>query len=70
MTQEDLAELVLLSRLFTEARAKWEEKRDWIRSALRNGADVEPGLLTATLVLRKRPAFNVKACEYYELVIR
>jgi len=68
--QEDLVELQYLSRLFTEARAAWEEKREWIKAALRAGAGVKAGLLTAELVARTRPGYQVEDCEYDELVVR
>jgi len=68
--QQDLIELQYLSRLFSEARENWEEKKEWIKAALRGGAGVEPGLLTAELALRKREPHQVDACEFYELVVR
>lgn len=68
--QEDLIELQYLSRLFSEARQAWEEKREWIKDALRAGAGVEAGLLTAELVPRRRPAHQVGDCAYDELVVR
>ncbi|MCL5287910.1 MAG: hypothetical protein M1453_07955 [Acidobacteria bacterium] len=68
--QEDLIELQYLSRLFTEAREAWEQKRDWIKDALRAGAGVEAGLLAAELVPRRRPAHQVGDCAYDELVVR
>jgi len=68
--QADLVELQYLSRLFTEARAAWEEKREWIKAALRAGAGVEAGLRTAELVARHREGYQVEDCEYDELVVR
>ncbi len=40
--QEDAAELLKLSREFSQARAKWEQKRDYVKAALRGGARIEP----------------------------
>ena len=68
--QADLVELQYLSRLFTEARAAWEDKREWIKAALRAGAGVEAGLRTAELVTRRRPGYQVDDTEYVELVVR
>ncbi len=68
--QRDLIELQYLSRLFTEAREAWGQKRDWIKAALRAGAGVEAGLLAAELVPRRRPAHQVGDCAYDELVVR
>jgi len=68
--QEDLIELQYLSRLFTEARAAWEDKKEWIKTAMRGGAGVEAGLLSAGLVPRSRPAHQVGDCSYDELVVR
>lgn len=68
--QEDLVELQYLSRLLTEARTAWEEKKEWIKAAMRAGAGVEAGLLTAELVTRSRPAHQVGDCSYDELVVR
>jgi len=68
--QEDLVELQYLSRLFTEARETWEQKKEWIKAAMRAGAGVEAGLLSAELVLRHRPGHKVADCDYDELVVR
>ena len=68
--QADLVELQYLSRLFTEAREAWEEKKEWIKAALRAGAGVEAGLLTAELVPRHREGYQVPDCTYDELLVR
>jgi len=68
--QEDLVELQHLSRLFTEAREAWEEKKEWIKAALRAGARVEDGLRSAELVPRHREGYQVEPSEFYELVVR
>ncbi len=60
ITQEDLIELQLLSREFSEARERWEKKRDWIKAALRAGALVEVGVLTVRLEKRKGGGFDVR----------
>lgn len=48
--KEDAAELLQLSREFSEGRRRWEEKRDYVKAALRGGARIEPGAFTFELV--------------------
>ena len=70
ITQEDLIELKLLSREFNEARERWEEKRDWIKAALRSGAGVEDGVLSVELVKGTGGGFAVEVYEYEKVVVR
>jgi len=70
VTQEDLIELQLLSREFSEARERWEKKRDWIKAALRAGACVQDGVLTAKLVKRKGGGYNVEVYDYEQIIVR
>ena len=69
VTQEDLVELQVLGQQLNDARVRYLGKRDWIKAALRGGAAVEPGFLTAELVLRQRPAYRVEDGSYDHLVV-
>jgi hypothetical protein len=68
--QEDVVELKMLSREFSDARAAWEAKRDFVKAALRAGAAVEPGALTVALVKGKGGGFNVQVYDYEKVVVR
>jgi uncharacterized NAD-dependent epimerase/dehydratase family protein len=68
--QRDLEELLLLSRVFSEARHEWERKRAYIREALRAGARVESGVHDARLESSPRPDYYVAAQTVERLVVR
>jgi len=68
--QEDLEELLLLSRYFSEARDRWEAKRTEIRAALETGARVENGVHTAELVQLGPADYAVKRASTLRLVVR
>lgn len=70
VTQKDLVELKLLSREFSEARERWEAKRDWIKAAIRAGARVEDGAFIVELVKRSGGGYNVEVYEYEQVVVR
>jgi len=49
VTQEDLLELTWLRRRFEERLEEWRAKRDEVLQALKAGAEVEEGVLTAKI---------------------
>lgn len=70
VTQEDVVELKMLSREFSDARERWERKRDWVKAALRAGASVEDGALTVGLVKCQGGGFTVEVYGYEKVVVR
>jgi len=70
ITQEDLLELIQLFNEFTAAREAWEKKRECIKAALRSGARVEDGVLTARLVKGTGGGCVVGVYSYEKLVVR
>ncbi len=68
--QEDLEELLLLSRYFSEARERWENKREYIRSALASGARVEEGIHSAKLVATLPSCYTIRRAASFKLVVR
>ncbi len=68
--QEDLEELLLLSRELTEARKAYLIKKDAIKTALRAGAAVEPGIHTAELVSHQGGGFEIQLYTYMSLLVR
>lgn len=68
--QEDLEELILLSRYFSEARENWEKKKEEIRAALASGARIEPGIHTAELIRVTGANYAVQKKNSYRLQVR
>lgn len=68
--QHDLDELNQLSREFTYARVRWEDKRKFIRTQLEAGGTVEPGVRTAELVDIHQQAYTVEPKPYKKLVVK
>lgn len=68
--QEDLEEYLLLTRLMREAEKAWKKKRSDIKSALRAGARIEPGVHVAVLEADQRNGYVVAPCSSFKLVVR
>lgn len=50
ISQRDLEELIFLGRTMMEAREEWKEKWEYVRSAVKNYARIEPGVHRAYLI--------------------
>jgi hypothetical protein len=70
VTQEDLLELKQYSNEINEARQRYQEKKEYIKAALRGGARVEDGVFSAELVAQKGGGCFVEVYEYEKLVVR
>ena len=70
VTQEDLNDLLARQTRMREAIETHEEQFAFIKSALENGADVEPGLHSAELVSGRRGAYRVPAGRFVKLLVK
>lgn len=70
ITQHDLAEERLLNIQADTASKALEEKRKRIRTALEEGASIEPGLRSAELIAVNPEPYSVKPKPYKKLLIR
>jgi hypothetical protein len=70
VTQYDLEELLLYSREFSEARERYDTKKEYIKSALDAGATVEFGVHTAFFEEQEGGGFAMPRWKTKKLVVR
>lgn len=70
ITQRDLAEERLLNIEASATALALEEKRKWLRSRIREGWRLEPGLRSARLIKIAGGKFTVKRKPSEKLVVR
>ena len=68
--QEDFEKCIALREAVRQKIKELDQQENFITTALRAGAAVEPGIWTPELVKRERRAYNVRSGFYFQLKFR